>query len=209
MPKVKPETSLARRDEILKAAEICFARQGFHQTTISDVIRESGLSAGCIYGHFATKEDLIQAMGERRHAHDRALLSNSDDTMDPIVALRTIARDFLADVQRDFLADVQKEDSLRSRRVALQLWAEALRDDEVRKQVVSGIHIGLPVMVKLLQRGQRLGLVGKKIEPTAIARTIVAMFQGFVLQRVWGEPFKASAGLAAFDVFLRGLTAEG
>ena len=201
MPKVKPETSLARRDEILKAAEICFARQGFHQTTISDVIRESGLSAGCIYGHFATKEDLIQAMGERRHAHDRALLSNSDDTMDPIVALRTIAR--------DFLADVQKEDSLRSRRVALQLWAEALRDDEVRKQVVSGIHIGLPVMVKLLQRGQRLGLVGKKIEPTAIARTIVAMFQGFVLQRVWGEPFKASAGLAAFDVFLRGLTAEG
>ena len=201
MPRVKPETSLARRDEILAAAEICFARQGFHQTTIRDVIRESGLSAGCIYGHFATKEDLIQAMGERRHAHDRALLSNSDDTMDPIVALRTIAR--------DFLSDVQKEDSLRSRRVALQLWAEALRDDEVRKQVVSGIHIGLPVIVKLLQRGQRLGLVGKKIDPTAIARTIVAMFQGFLLQRVWGEPFKASAALAAFDVFLRGLAAEG
>lgn len=201
MPRVKPETSLARRDEILAAAEICFARQGFHQTTIRDVIRESGLSAGCIYGHFATKEDLIQAMGERRHAHDRALLSNSDDTMDPIVALRTIAR--------DFLSDVQKEDSLRSRRVALQLWAEALRDDEVRKQVVSGIHIGLPILVKLLQRGQRLGLVGKKIDPTAIARTIVAMFQGFLLQRVWGEPFKASAALAAFDVFLRGLAAEG
>ena len=201
MPRVKPETSLARRDEILAAAEICFARQGFHQTTIRDVIRESGLSAGCIYGHFTTKEDLIQAMGERRHAHDRALLSNSDDTMDPIVALRTIAR--------DFLSDVQKEDSLRSRRVALQLWAEALRDDEVRKQVVSGIHIGLPILVKLLQRGQRLGLVGKKIDPTAIARTIVAMFQGFLLQRVWGEPFKASAALAAFDVFLRGLAAEG
>ena len=201
MPRVKPETSLARRDEILAAAEICFARQGFHQTTIRDVIRESGLSAGCIYGHFATKEDLIQAMGERRHAHDRALLSNSDDTMDPIVALRTIAR--------DFLSDVQKDDSLRSRRVALQLWAEALRDDEVRKQVVSGIHIGLPILVKLLQRGQRLGLVGKKIDPTAIARTIVAMFQGFLLQRVWGEPFKASAALAAFDVFLRGLAAEG
>ena len=72
MPRVKPETSLARRDEILEAAEICFARQGFHQTTIRDVIRESGLSAGCIYGHFATKEDLIQAISERRHARDRA-----------------------------------------------------------------------------------------------------------------------------------------
>ena len=200
MPKVRPETSLARRDEILEAAEICFARQGFHQTTIRDVIRESGLSAGCIYGHFATKEDLIQAMGERRHAHDRALLSNIDDTMDPIVALRTIAR--------DFLSDVQKEESLRPRRVALQLWAEALRDDEVRKQVVSGIHIGLPILVKLLQRGQRLGLVGKKLDLTAIARTIIAMFQGFILHRVLGEPFKASAALASFDVFLRGLAPE-
>jgi hypothetical protein len=39
MPKVKPETSPARRDEILEAAEICFARQGFHQTTIRDVLR--------------------------------------------------------------------------------------------------------------------------------------------------------------------------
>src|ERR1700743_3085501 len=107
------------------------------------------------------------------------------DTMDPIVALRRRSR--------DFLSDVQKEESLRPRRVALQLWAEALRDDQVRKQVVSGIHIGLPIIVKLLQRGQRLGLVGKKIDPVTIARTIVAMFQGFLLQRVWGEPFKASA----------------
>src|ERR1700742_2619416 len=95
MPKVKPETSLARRDEILAAAEICFARQGFHQTTIRDVIRESGLSAGCIYGHFATKEELIQAMGERRHARDRELLSIRDETMDPLDTLRTIAREFL------------------------------------------------------------------------------------------------------------------
>jgi hypothetical protein len=29
-----------------------------------------------------------------------------------------------------------------------------------------------------------------------------------VLHRVWGEPFKASAALASFDVFLRGLAAE-
>jgi len=41
-----------------------------------------------------------------------------------------------------------------------------------------------------------------------IARTIIAMFQGFILQRVLGEPFKASAALASFDVFLKGLAAE-
>ena len=200
MPKVKPETSLARRDEILEAAEICFARQGFHQTTIRDVIRESGLSAGCIYGHFATKEELIRAIGERRHMRDSALLSIRDETMDPIAMLRAIAR--------DFLADLQKEDGLRTRRVALQLWSEALSNDEVRSQVTSGIHVPVSVIIKLLHRGQRLGVVGKKVDPTAIARAIVAMFQGFVLQRVWGEPFKAANALAAFDVLLRGLAPD-
>ena len=76
MPKVKPETLAIRREEILQAAETCFARQGFHQTTIQDVIRKSGLSAGCIYGHFASKEELIQAIGESRHARDSVLLAS-------------------------------------------------------------------------------------------------------------------------------------
>src|ERR1700761_3479765 len=98
MPKVKPETSKARRDEILEAAETCFARQGFHQTTIRDVIQQSGLSAGCIYGYFSTKEDLIGEIGERRHARDAPVLSPADKTADPIALLRAIAREFLTDL---------------------------------------------------------------------------------------------------------------
>ena len=73
MPKVKPEALAARRDEILQAAETCFARQGFHQTTIQDVIKESGLSAGCIYSHLAGKEELIQAVWPNVTVTDEAL----------------------------------------------------------------------------------------------------------------------------------------
>jgi AcrR family transcriptional regulator len=197
MPKVKPETSMARRDEILDAAEICFAREGFHQSTIRHVIRESGLSAGCIYGYFPTKDDLIQAMGERRHAHDDALLAARDKSADPIAALRTVAR--------EFLADLQKEDGLRIRRVGLQLWAEALRSDEVKRQVVSGTRAPIAAITELLRRGQRLGLIDRKLDTPSIARAMVAMFQGLVLQSVWGEPFEMTAALKAFDSFLRGL----
>jgi TetR/AcrR family transcriptional repressor of uid operon len=150
MPKVKPETLAARRDEILQAAEACFARQGFHQTTIQDVIRESGLSAGCIYGHFASKEDLIQAIGESRHARDGALFTGTDAS-DPLKGLRAIAR--------SFLSDLEKERGLRSRRVALQLWAEALRDEVIREQVTSGIRKPVALIAELLRRGQQLGVV--------------------------------------------------
>src|SRR5215475_15010586 len=142
MPKVKPATLAARRDEILEAAELCFARQGFHQTTISDVIRESGLSAGCIYTHFAGKEDLIQAIGERRHARDSVLFSAKGEEAQPLEALRAIAR--------AFVGDLQKEQGLRSRRVALQLWAEALRDEVIRGQVTDGMRKPIAGIAELL-----------------------------------------------------------
>jgi len=197
MPKVKPETLAARREQILRAAETCFARAGFHQTTIQDVIRESGLSAGCIYGHFASKEDLIQAIGEHRHARDGALLAVEGKETDPLDSLRTIAR--------AFLGDLRKEQGLRSRQVALQLWAEALRDDVIREQVTGGIRKPIAVIMKLLRRGQRLGVIDAAINPETIARTMVSMFQGIVLQRLWGEPFSTAQAMSAFDVFLAGI----
>jgi len=200
MPKVKPATLAARRDEILEAAEMCFARQGFHQTTISDVIRESGLSAGCIYTHFAGKEDLIQAIGERRHARDGALFAAKGEEAQPLESLRAIAR--------AFVGDLQKEQGLRSRRVALQLWAEALRDEVIHEQVTSGIRTPIAGIVELLRRGQRLGLIDGAINPRVIARTMVAMFQGMVLQRLWGEPFSTAEAMSAFDLFLAGLAAK-
>ena len=194
MPKVKPETLAARREQVLRAAETCFARQGFHQTTIQDVIKESGLSAGCIYSYFASKEDLIQAIGEDRHTRDQALLSFKDKEADPLESLRAIAR--------AFLGDLQKEQGLRTRRVALQLWAEALRDDVIREQVASGIRRPIAVIVKLLRHGQRLGVIDAATNPQTIARTMVAMFQGIVLQRLWEEPFPTTEAMNAFDLFL-------
>jgi AcrR family transcriptional regulator len=197
MPKVKPETMAARRDEILEAAETCFARRGFHQTTIQEIISESGLSAGCIYGHFPTKDELIVAIGERRHARDAVLLSVNAGGGDPLLVLRAIAR--------AFLEDVQKKGGLRTRRVGVELWAEALRSEGIRAQVTQGIRRPIAVLSELLRQGQRLGVVDARIDPGSIARTIVAMFQGFVLQRVWAEPFEVASALAAFDVFFAGL----
>jgi TetR/AcrR family transcriptional regulator, repressor for uid operon len=199
MPRVKPETLVARRGEILEAAETCFARQGFHQTTMQDVIRESGLSAGCIYGHFSSKEELIQAIGDSRHARDSALLRVDGDS-DPLENLRSITR--------AFLSDLQKEKGLRARRIALQLWAEALRDDVIREQVASGVRKPIGLITELLRRGQRLGLIEGTINPRSVARTMVAMFQGMVLQRLWGEPFSAAEAIHAFEAFLAGITAK-
>lgn len=65
MPKVTEEHRIARRHEIVGAAMRLFARKGFAATSVSDIIAESGLSAGAIYGHYKSKDDLIaSAVGE-------------------------------------------------------------------------------------------------------------------------------------------------
>ena len=62
MPKVTDEHVAARRRQILSAALRCFAREGFHRTTMQDIFRESDLSPGAVYSYFKGKDELTFAI---------------------------------------------------------------------------------------------------------------------------------------------------
>ena len=57
-----------RRDEILEAAQTCFARSGFHQTSMQEICAEAGMSPGNLYRYFRSKEDIIAGIAERDRA---------------------------------------------------------------------------------------------------------------------------------------------
>lgn len=90
MPKLKPEVQRARREHILDAAELCFARHGFHQTSIHDICREAGVSPGALYVYFDSKEALIAGISERdraEFAERLALLATAPDFLGALRAL--------------------------------------------------------------------------------------------------------------------------
>src|SRR5262245_30602356 len=62
MPKVTEEHVEARRRQILTAALRCFAREGFHRTTMQDIFREADLSPGAVYTYFKGKDELIRGI---------------------------------------------------------------------------------------------------------------------------------------------------
>lgn len=71
MPRVTDSYREARRDEIARAAVRCIVRTGLSDTTIADIVRESGLSAGAIYSNFTNKAELARyvlthVLGARR-----------------------------------------------------------------------------------------------------------------------------------------------
>src|SRR6188474_1076875 len=57
-----------RRDEILSAAQRCFVRSGFHQTSMQEICAEAGMSAGNLYRYFPSKEAIIAGIAERDRA---------------------------------------------------------------------------------------------------------------------------------------------
>src|SRR3954470_18579017 len=65
VPKVTEQYREARRDEIADAALRAFRRKGFQATSMADIIGESGLSAGAIYGHYPSKSAIVVDVASR------------------------------------------------------------------------------------------------------------------------------------------------
>lgn len=55
-----------KQDRVLRAAQIEFARQGYHKANINDICERAGISNGALYKYFESKADLYRAVIERQ-----------------------------------------------------------------------------------------------------------------------------------------------
>jgi AcrR family transcriptional regulator len=49
-----------RRDELVRAAIEKFSEQGYHPTSVAEIVDQVGVGKGVFYWYFASKEDLLQ-----------------------------------------------------------------------------------------------------------------------------------------------------
>lgn len=165
----------ARRQEILDSARACFARDGFHASSMRDIYRGCKLSPGAVYNHFASKEEIVRSLGEgqlRAAEAQREALAQIDDPVDALRVLAAATRSAL-----------EREQELR---IAVQLAAESLRDDtvaEVSRATFEAMHV---TVAGLLAHAQEEGHLEPGADTDTLASVLVAIFQGFVLQRAIG-----------------------
>lgn len=50
------------REDVLRAAEVLFSKQGYQETSTRQIAAESGLKSGSIYHHFKSKEEILHAL---------------------------------------------------------------------------------------------------------------------------------------------------
>jgi len=79
------------RARIMETALELFARQGFHNTSISQIAKAANVSKGLMYNYFASKDDLLEAIVRQEIEHGEDLMNIlSSTTEDPFEQLRMI-----------------------------------------------------------------------------------------------------------------------
>lgn len=178
MPKVSDAHRAARRDQILAAAARCVAREGFHKTTMAAVIAEAGLSAGAVYGYFKSKNEIIKAIADRalgqaaHHLHD---LVEREEPVHPADAVEVFLRQVTAPVV---------EGGVDLPRIAVQAWAEAVRDPEVHALAREKMLALRDALESVVLRCRRDGTLPADLDPEQAAQVLFGLLPGFVLQRL-------------------------
>ena len=183
----------------MDAAIVCFARDGFHRATMQDICREAQLSPGAIYRYFASKDEIIEAIADERHAREAGFMSQAQE-VGGAEGLRALGRASFSS-----LAD---PDERRRRQLGVQVWAEAVLNPAIRKLIMRGIDRGRIVTAQLVREAQERGEFAPGLDPDSVARVMLAMFQGFILQQAWDERADVAAYLETAEAFVDALLTE-
>lgn len=190
MPRVTEAYRTARRDEIVEAALRCFAARGYQRTSMADIIAESGLSAGAIYGHFSGKKELFAAVAGRvLDARSSELESRRVEESAPLAPGQVIAT-LLDGIRREPFSHV-----------IVQLWAEAAIDPEIRALVQTVLHRLRGTLRASLAEwaAAEPGRIDGDPEEWAarLAPVVLGLAPGFMIQRELDDDFDEEQYLAA------------
>ncbi|MFF0015000.1 TetR/AcrR family transcriptional regulator [Streptomyces sp. NPDC005374] len=179
----------ARRRQILDGAAICFARNGFHATSMQDVLKEVDLSAGAVYRYFSGKEELIGAiveevLGQVRDGFEEAARSRPLPPLDLLV-VSVLAR--VLATKESLTVDGRPAFP----RLILQVWSETLRNDELATVLREGYGAVRETWTRIVRAYQDTGAMRADVPPEHVARTMMAAAMGFLAQQALFGPAPA------------------
>lgn len=161
------------RERLLRAAAAVFARQGYDGTKIMDVVRESGLSTGAVYGRFRSKNDLLrEAIVSRSTSAARVGGEGLDRVADLIAAVANRTDAPLSDAEA----------------LRLEAYVTARREPEVADALADAYAQFRARIAPLAEAARRDGTVGDDIDPDAVVFLVRILHLGLLLHRGSGLP---------------------
>ncbi|MET0319627.1 MAG: TetR/AcrR family transcriptional regulator, partial [Duganella sp.] len=190
-----PEKALGRRNQVLEAAAVCFARSGFHGASMSEISKQAGMSAGHIYNYFDGKDAIIMAFVEVHSEHVSDMLSNLSSLDDPLQAM-------LDDAERH----VNEALDPQPWHVSLEMYAEASRNPVIAARLRVHEEEARGQLRELVKRGrERRHLAVDDVLLDSRIDTMIAYFQGLTIRALHRGDMNRAGLAEAFRVSMRAL----
>ncbi len=165
MPKRGPEHMEAQKERILRAVIECVARKGVERTSIADIRRSTGLSAGALYVHFANKGEMVSAA---LHYGNLMAQTLPHDWQAIIAALSSLDDQLGFDIETVV-------------RCRLHLHGESLSDGPLRDVLKPLLQDGLQILTARLENLSDNGQVKLAMSAQQAAISIAAFIEGLLI----------------------------
>lgn len=186
-----PELAEKRRRQILDAALRCFARKGFHQTSMQEICAESGLSAGALYRYFPSKSELIVAIAEADCSEFRAPLLAQNETLDFFSRLAAASEIWIERLMEN------------DRALVAEVLAEAARDPILAARLAGTETPMRHALADMVREGQARGEVDPSLDVEQAVRVVVLALDGIVLRLLVFAPTEAKRTIEDFHQLFR------
>ena len=170
-----------RREEILVAAQRCFARSGFHQSSMQEICAEAGMSPGGLYRYFPSKEAIISAIAERDRADAAANFAAVANIPGVFDGLEKLARHYLIERSDEEIA------------VCAEIRTESRRNAEVGRihnAINADVEAGL---VGVLRKAVERGEIPSDINLERVVLVLLSLGDGIEWRRAMDPEFNAES----------------
>ncbi|MFE4963717.1 TetR/AcrR family transcriptional regulator [Streptomyces sp. NPDC056660] len=193
MPRLSEERLEERRRHILTSAWSCFSRNGFHATSMDDVIAATGMSSSAVYRYFRSKDDLIDA------AADEAL-TLVGDLFGLLLEKRPTPSP--AEVLAAMAGEARERGEGRPydlTRIAIQAWGEALRSPAIEERTRSFYLAVRDSLAELAGRWREEGTLPATADPEHVAAVLMTLMPGLLVGRHLVAPVDAEQLIGGFS----------
>ena len=172
-----------RRATILDAAEQCFSRSGFHQTSMSDICQAAGMSPGNLYRYFPSKEAIIEGIVGRHRAQagaDFDAVEGATSFWDGIFAMARV-----------YMVERPAEEI----NLGMEIMAECRRNPSIAKLFLDFEADVKARLVKLLRTAAERGEINPLDDFESAAAMLMVVADGISLRRVADRSFDVERAL--------------
>ncbi|MBV9794146.1 MAG: TetR/AcrR family transcriptional regulator [Actinobacteria bacterium] len=195
MPRLSDEVAVGRRRHVLESAWRCFSRDGFHATTMDDVIAATGWSSSAVYRYARSKDELIEAAARESLGQFDAVVTGllaADPVPTPAQALTSIVA---------ALDERARHQGYDLTRIVVQAWSEGLRNPSIATLARGFWDAARHRLTALATAWREAGHVPADVAPEDVAGTLTLLVPGLVLDHTLLDGAATQAVLRAVGVF--------